>query len=69
MADSPYGAGGWDFDQDGNLIPKPQPGTTTLNTPPPEFATPQGGSLINTPNSSTGQPFRQAPGASSFPAI
>ena len=67
--DSPYGTGGWDFDQDGNLIPKPQPGTTTLNTPPPEFATPQGGALINTPNSSTGQPFRQAPSASSFPAI
>ena len=61
--DIPIGSGGWDIDSEGNLVPK----GTTLNTPPPEFATPQGGQLINTPNSSTGAPFRQAPGASSFP--
>ena len=35
---------------------------------PSRFATPQGGQLITTPNSSTGQPIQQAPGASSFPA-
>jgi hypothetical protein len=57
-----FGFSGWDTDEAGNLVPK----GTTLNTPPPEFATPQGGPLINTPNSSTGQPFRTDPSASGF---
>jgi hypothetical protein len=43
------------------------PNATATATPgSPEFATPQGGQLVNTPNSSTGQPFRQAPTASTY---
>ena len=35
----------------------------------PQLSTPQGGQLITTPNSSTGQPIRQAPSASQSPAV
>src|SRR4029077_10796691 len=58
-----FGENGWDIDIEGNLVPK-VPGVTLNQTSPlSEFATPQGGQLINTPDSSRGTPFRYSPSA------
>ena len=72
--DQPIGQGGWDVDEQGNLVPRGTAPGTRINSNPtatatpgspggPQLSTPQGGQLINTPDSSRGTPFRVAPSA------